>query len=132
MKILEILTAKRELGTFGERAAEKYYRRHGYRTLARNFVGGGNEIDLVMADKNTVAFVEVKTRTVGHEHPNEPRPASAVTKEKQKAILSCAKWFPMSKTEGKRLRFDVVEVYVTDGKRRKAVRIVPMENAFHA
>src|SRR5579863_3056366 len=50
------------LGRRGERAAEKYLKRNGYRIVARNFRAAGAEIDLVAMDGETLGCVEVKTR----------------------------------------------------------------------
>ena len=49
----------------GETYAYWYLRRHGYVIIARNFTVRGmkGEIDLVGYDGETLAFVEVKTRT---------------------------------------------------------------------
>ncbi len=56
------LRSQLPLGRRGERAAEKYLRRNGYRIVARNFRAAGAEIDLVAMDGETLVFVEVKTR----------------------------------------------------------------------
>ena len=93
MKILEILTEKREIGNIGERAAARLLKRTGYKVLARNYVSVGHEIDIIATDKFHTVFVEVKTRTLGRENPKELRPASSVTAEKQKKILTTAKYY---------------------------------------
>ena len=43
------------LGRRGERAAEKYLKRNGYRIVARNFRAAGAEIDLVAIEGKTLA-----------------------------------------------------------------------------
>src|SRR5713101_5024720 len=55
----------RRTGVRGETYAYWYLRRQGYVMIARNFTYRGmkGEIDLVGYDGETVAFVEVKTRT---------------------------------------------------------------------
>src|SRR5271156_5157157 len=56
----------RQTGIRGETYAYWYLRRHGYVLVARNFTSPGikGEIDMVGYDGQTLAFVEVKTRTI--------------------------------------------------------------------
>jgi len=60
------------LGRRGERVAEKLLRRAGLIVLARNWRGGGGELDLTVLDGDTLVFVEVKTRTAGFDDPRQP------------------------------------------------------------
>lgn len=118
MQILRIRTKKRILGDYGERAARRYLRRHGYWIVKKNFVADSHEIDIIAKDKETLLFVEVKTRTLGKESPNEPRPASSVTPEKQRSIIKAASFYAAHHPINKKKRFDIIEVYVNskDGK----------------
>ncbi len=135
MNILKILTPKRITGNFGENAAARYLRKKGYKILERNFVAGGNEIDIIAKSRDTIAFIEVKTRTVGKESPLEPRPAAAVDYEKQRKIIASASLYltnlqTRGKAEGLRARLDVMEVYVSDTKKKKTEKIIHIEGAF--
>ena len=114
MKILEILTPRRILGNFGERAAAKYLRKQKYKIIDKNFVAENAEIDIIAKDGETTVFVEVKTRSFSEPTPTTYRPASAVTHEKQRKIIECARAYLARYGTG-RVRFDVVEVY-TEGK----------------
>ena len=87
MNILRVLTPKRVTGNFGERAAASYLRKNGYKILEKNFVGLGNEIDIIAKSRDTLAFVEVKTRNISSAPEFESRPAASVTKEKQRKII---------------------------------------------
>src|SRR5919201_38527 len=70
-------------GALGEKLACRYLKRNGYKVLFRNFRGRtGGEIDVVCRDRDTLVFVEVKTR--GRE--NFGRPVEAVDRQKQKRI----------------------------------------------
>lgn len=130
MKILELLTPKRLEGNKGEAIAARHIKKEGYKILAKNYVALNHEIDIIAENRDTVIFVEVKTRTVGKENPNEPRPASAVTPEKQRKIISAAKYYIGEARLKKRVRLDIVEVYITkEGKKHKVVHI---ENAFNS
>lgn len=131
MKILEIDTFRRRIGNLGERLAARYLRRHGYKILEKNFVADGNEIDIIAKKDNTVAFVEVKTRTVGAENPLEPRPASSVTKEKQQKIIKVASAYRRQYSSDCRARFDIIEVYLEKTKTgRKTKEIKHLIGAF--
>lgn len=114
MNILKIKTPKTELGALGEKMARRYLKRNRYKIRETNFVADGHEIDIIAEDRDTLAFVEVKTRTVGHENPNEPRPASSVDAEKQRGIIAAARFYAAYNPVGKKKRFDIVEVYVNE------------------
>ena len=129
MKILNVLTPKRRLGNIGERYARKHLKKKGYKILEKNYVAIDTEIDIIAESKDAIAFVEVKTRTEGTQSPFEPRPASSITPEKQRKIISAAKYYLATKDVTKHVRLDVIEVYVTD--KQKKSRIVHMENAFN-
>ena len=76
-----------------------------------------------------LVFCEVKTRTLGHESLSEPRPASSVTPKKQQKIISAAKYYYSRKNLGRKIRFDVIEVFVSEKK--KVERINHLESAFN-
>ena len=118
MEILKLKTKKALLGRYGEKMARRYLRRHGYRIVKKNFVADSHEIDIIAENKDTLAFVEVKTRTVGIENPNEPRPASSVDAKKQRGIIKAARFYAAYNPTGKRKRFDIIEVYVNQNSKR--------------
>ena len=132
MQILKIKTERRMIGDFGEKYAAKLLRKKGYRIVKRGYVAAGHEIDIVAQNRESVIFVEVKTRTVGKEDPRSPRPASAVTPDKQRGIITAAKYYMAGCGRGKSVRLDVIEVYLNrEGKRPKVERAVHMEGAFN-
>src|SRR5580704_1635436 len=61
----------RRTGIRGETYAYWYLRRHGYIFVARNYTPRGikGELDLVGYDGETLAFVEVRTRTLREDLP---------------------------------------------------------------
>ena len=132
MNILKIKTEKRLLGNYGEKEARKYLRRQGYRIVKKNFVADEHEIDIIAENKDTLAFVEVKSRTVGHENPNEPRPASSVDVKKQQGIIKAARLYSAYNSTEKKKRFDIIEVYVNskNGKYSLA-EIKHLQNTFN-
>src|SRR5437764_1658308 len=71
------------LGTRGENMACRFLRRNGYKILYRNFRGRtGGEIDVVCRDRDTLVFVEVKTRTRQY----FGRTLDAVDQDKQRRV----------------------------------------------
>lgn len=118
MNILSVNTVKRRLGDFGEDEAVKLLRRKGYRIAERNYAPEGSEIDIIAYSGETIVFIEVKTRSKDKITPMEPRPASAVTPEKQRAIIEAAKIYLTTHRDHTRTRFDIIEVYASgsDGK----------------
>jgi putative endonuclease len=95
------------LGRRGERAAEKYLKRNGYRIVARNFRAAGAEIDLIAVDGETLVFVEVKTRR----NRIAGAPEEAVDERKQSRMRRAAEAFVVQYRAGEKdLRFDIVAV----------------------
>ena len=113
------------LGARGEKLAARYLRRHGFKILYRNFRGRqGGEIDLVCRDRDTLAFVEVKTRT----REDFGRPLDAVNRSKQRRIsLGALAWLRLLGNPDILFRFDVVEITMADAA---APRVELIRNAF--
>ena len=131
MKILELLTPKRKTGNLGEAAAVKHLKRNRYKILEKNYVSGNHEIDIIARRGDVIAYVEVKARTVSCNNRFEPRPASAVTPAKQRAIISAASYYHKACGEGLKARFDVIEVYLEDTAHGKKVKsTVHLEGTF--
>ena len=104
-------------GARGEKLAARFLRHNGYKVLHRNFRGRtGGEIDIVCRDKDTLVFVEVKTR--GSEEFG--RPFEAVRADQQRRISRGGlAWLRMLDNPEILFRFDVVEVVVGEnGKPR--------------
>ena len=110
---------KKLLGKKGERLAEKYLKKKGLLSIARNYKTPFGEADLIMQTGEETVFVEVKTRS------NEKfgSPKDAVTGEKQKRYYNIARYYGLKTGKEPNARFDVVEVYA-DG------RIEHIPNAF--
>ena len=135
MNILKILTARRRLGNFGEKAAVRYLRRKGYKILEQNYVGKWGEIDIIARKKNTYCFVEVKTRSVHSDNKYEARPASAVNAEKQRRLIHIANEYTrrIHKRNGYMMRMDIIEVLTLKNEKQKVAvqKLVHIENAFN-
>lgn len=132
MEILKVKTKERELGDFGESEAVKFLKKHGYRILKRNYVALGHEVDIIAEMRDVIAFVEVKTRTVDKLSQRQPRPASAVTHEKQRNIIMAAKSYIAYHRPNKRVRLDIIEVYAVENGKKLGIReIKHLEDAFN-
>lgn len=132
MKILKVDTEKRRLGDYGETEAAKLLKKKGYRILERNYAPEDGEIDIIAQKDGVTAFIEVKTRHTSDMRVAkiEPRPASSVTPAKQRIIINTAKIFLASHRDT-RVRFDIIEVYVTgEDKRWQVQEIKHLEGAF--
>ena len=101
-----------EIGRFGEDAAAKHLKKIGFRILERNFRASHNEIDIIAENKNTVVFVEVKTRTPQRDGVVFGTPAEAVTYSKQRRTIAAARAYLYKSGVDKQIRFDVIEVYL--------------------
>ena len=113
------------LGTRGENLASQFLKKNGYKILYRNFKGRtGGEIDIVCRDRDTLVFVEVKTRT----REDFGRPVEAVNREKQNRIARGGlAWLRLLDDPDILFRFDVVEVIIAEGKEP---RLELLRNAF--
>ena len=130
MKILKIKTERRKTGDFGERAAVRFLRRSGYRILKRNYVAADSEIDVICTKGDFLVFVEVKTRNVENLSPMEPRPASAVTEEKMRKIMHAAAFYKGYNPVDKKMRFDIIEVFLEGSVKLKVKEIKHLIGAF--
>ncbi len=113
-------------GKKGEKAAESYLMKQGYRILKKNYRTKVGEIDLIAEHNNVLVFIEVKSRTdAALEHP-----FMAVTPRKQKKIAQTAQSFLVQNKVGDReIRFDVVSVL--PGKENSdSLQIEVLQDAF--
>ena len=113
------------LGRYGERVAAAWLRAHQCTILARNYRNKRRgrhtgEVDIIAREQRQLLFVEVKTR---HED-GKVRPLAAVDKAKQRLIERGANdWLRRLGTRQLAWRFDVIEVYVAEGKRPRVNRV---------
>jgi putative endonuclease len=101
----------RRTGVRGETYAYWYLRRQGYIFVARNYTPRGikGEIDLVGYDGKTLAFVEVRTRTIREDLPALPE--LSITREKQHVVVRTAQQFLAERHVSEcPCRFDVMAI----------------------
>ncbi|HWZ98540.1 MAG TPA: YraN family protein [Candidatus Dormibacteraeota bacterium] len=105
-------TRKQRTGVRGETYAYWYLRKLGYVFVARNYTprgGARGELDLIGYDSETLAFVEVRTRTVGERL--SALPELSVTAQKQHVVARTAQRFLLERhVKDVPLRFDVLAI----------------------
>lgn len=117
------MTAK-EKGALGEQLAAEHYIADHYDLVQMNYRTRQGEIDLVLKRGDLFVFAEVKTRSGGA----LGLPREWVDGGKQRKLaLAAMEYLEKSGKNDPFVRFDVVEVYLTDGGKHAVNRI---ENAF--
>ena len=120
---MSVNDSKQLLGKEGERLAEQYLKKKGYKIVERNYRCRGAELDLIVLDRRVIVFVEVKTRT-GHGFGS---PFEAVEFRKQQKMIQAAQYFLNEKKLHQRdARFDVVGISWPGGE----PVVEHIENAF--
>ena len=98
---------EKELGKKGEEVALRFLKKNGYKIIEKNYVCKMGEMDIIAREKDTLVFVEVKTRTSMVFGP----PQLAVNSTKQMQLSKVALYFLKEKRlEEVKARFDVVAV----------------------
>ncbi len=107
----------RRTGVRGETYAYWYLRRQGYVFVAKNYMprGAKGEIDLIGYDGETLAFVEVRTRTT--KAGSTDLPEQSITREKQRVLIRTAhRFLGKRRVEECPCRFDVLAIDNSPGK----------------
>jgi putative endonuclease len=113
-----------ELGRRGEQAAVDFLKQSGYRIVRTNYRTRLGQIDIIARDKQTVCFIEVKTRRTDR----FGRPAEAIGCLKQRKISQVALIFlKQNKLMNYPARFDLVSISTL----QKQPRIEIIKNAFN-
>jgi putative endonuclease len=115
----------RRVGIHGETYAYWYLRRMGYVMVARNYTHPGvkGEIDIVGYDRDVLAFIEVKTRSISSLGNATGDPENAVDGEKRRNLERMARQFALSRhVPANSYRFDILAI-VTGAGTRPTVRL---------
>lgn len=115
------MLSKKQLGKLGEDLVERHLKKRGYKILERNFQCKQGEIDIVAQEKDTLVFVEVKTRTSEDFGP----PELAVTPWKIRKIKKTGHFYKLVHPElPEALRIDVVAVEFDVYQKTSRVEII--------
>ena len=99
--------SKQKIGKKGESIAVRHLKKQGYRIVEQNYRSKVGEIDIIAREKQSLVFVEVKTRSSG----SFGSPKWAITPKKQKAISMAALYYlKMTNQNDVDARFDVVSI----------------------
>jgi len=98
---------RQQLGKDSEQLAVEYLQKEGYEILQRNYRIRSGEIDVVAKEKNTLVFIEVKSRsTTRYGHAIQ-----SLTRQQQKRLSKTAlTYMHQHKLKDQSARFDVVAI----------------------
>ena len=98
---------RQKFGKKGESVAVRYLKKQGYRIVEQNYRSKAGEIDIIAREKQSLVFVEVKTRS----SRSFGSPKWAITPKKQKVISMAALYYlKMTNQKDVDARFDVVSI----------------------
>ncbi|MEM1483364.1 YraN family protein [Oscillospiraceae bacterium PP1C4] len=124
------MVTTRMRGTLGEDFACEKLKEDGYEILVRNYRDSHSEIDIIAQKADTIAFVEVKTRS----ESALASPAQAVSKAQRRRIVLAAVTYLRShgiyNTGEYQPRFDIFEVVTEQVNSPNVVRYFYMTAAY--
>ena len=115
---------RRNTGMLGEKYARDFLKKRGYRVIETNYRCPQGEIDIVARYKDTLVFVEVRTKT----SLEFGTPEESITRTKQNRMRSAAFHYLQAHSDLPELwRIDFVAIELD--KKGKPSRIELIENA---
>ncbi len=118
------------IGEWAEQQAEQYLQQKGLKTKQKNYRCKVGEIDIVMTDRDSLVFVEVRSR----KHKDYGSAFESVNRHKQQKLVRAAKHYLQANklTDKIPCRFDVVSVssLALDTKQNNGSQIEWITNAF--
>lgn len=115
------------VGAWGESLAAAYLQKKKYKLLASGYRCRFGEIDLIVADKTYLVFVEVKLR----KNDNFAGAREFVDQRKQNRIRTTAEIYLSQNPTDLQPRFDVIEIYAPEGVSTKKPEIHHITEAFY-
>ncbi len=117
---------RQEVGQLGEKLAQKFLKKKGYRILETDFRCRTGEIDIIARQKDYLVFVEVRTKSI----LDFGTPEESITQsKKEKLIASALTYINTHQNLPPLWRIDVVAVEID--QRGKTRRIELIENAIN-
>ncbi len=112
-----------ELGKLGEELAVDFLQQKGYTILETNWTFQKAEIDIIAQKENTLAVVEVKTRS----SIEFGLPQDFVKPKKIQLLVKAVNEYVISNDLDVEVRFDIIAIY----KQEKNYKIDHLEDAFY-
>jgi putative endonuclease len=112
-----------ELGKLGEELAVEFLRKNGYEILETNWTFQKAEIDIIAQKENTLAVVEVKTRS----SLEFGLPQDFVKPKKIQLLVKAVNEYVVSKNLDVEVRFDIIAIH----KENKSFAIEHLKDAFY-
>jgi len=113
-------------GKAAEEIACGHLIKNGLKLIDKNFYSRYGEVDLIMQDKDTLVFIEVRYR----KNLDYGGALESVTPSKQKKIQTTALYYMQKKGTEYNTRFDVVALTGNDINNQKKLSIEWIQNAF--
>ena len=115
---------RRDTGILGEKMAQDFLKKQGYRILETNYRCPHGEIDIVAWDKDSLVFVEVRTKT----SQEFGTPEESITPAKKERMRASAYYYRQTHSnQSLTWRIDVVAVELN--QKGKLLRIELIDNA---
>lgn len=112
-----------QLGKIGEEMAVEFLQKNGYEIIETNWVFQKAEIDIIAKKGNTLAIIEVKTRS----SLDFGLPQEFVKPKKIQLLVKAVNEYIVSKDLDVEVRFDIIAIH----KDAKDFNIEHLENAFY-
>jgi len=115
---------RQEVGKLGEKAAQKFLKKRGYRIREVGFRCPRGEIDIIAQQKDYLVFVEVRTKS----NLDFGTPEESITQAKKKKLITLALTYTSTHQNIPPLwRIDVVAIELDDKGKTKRIELI--ENA---
>ena len=120
-------SAKRKFGDFGERIAEEYLTKKGYKVIEKNYQKPWGEIDLVAKKDNSIVFFEVKTRDKKNvEHYSAE---SAINSDKIRKLQKICETYLLERKYGINQLWQIDVIAIAIDKEKMESTVNHIENA---
>ncbi|HUX48366.1 MAG TPA: YraN family protein [Dehalococcoidia bacterium] len=115
---------RQEVGKLGEKAAQKFLKKRGYRIHETGFRCPHGEIDIIAQQKDYLVFVEVRTKS----SLDFGTPEESITQSKKKKLIASALTYANTHQNLPSIwRIDVVAIELDDKGQTRRIELI--ENA---